>query len=85
MGVAFLLRVDYDWAKLRRLAKGSSDSNQNRRLPALAEICDNGSPGVAALVLAPECNVRDKLCASRRAVNTRGGNHAVELDARTIV
>ncbi len=40
MGAAVSLREDYDGADLRRLAKGSKDGPQSRRLLALAEIYD---------------------------------------------
>ena len=42
MGRAIGLREDFDGAALRRLAKGSKDAGQSRRLLALAEICDGG-------------------------------------------
>ena len=44
------LRLDYDGAELRRLAKVSKDANQARRLLALAEIYDGGSRGDAARI-----------------------------------
>ena len=50
MGAAIPLRTDYDAAALRRLAKASSDSNQTRRLLALAAIYDNGSRTDAARI-----------------------------------
>ncbi len=42
MGRAIGLREDFDGATLRRLAKGSKDAGQSRRLLALAEIYDGG-------------------------------------------
>ncbi len=42
MGRAIGLREDFDGAALRRLAKGSKDAGQSRRLLALAEIYDGG-------------------------------------------
>ncbi len=42
MGRAVSLREDFDGETLRRLAKGSKDAGQSRRLLALAEICDGG-------------------------------------------
>jgi transposase len=44
------LRTDYDGEAVRRLAKGSSDANQTRRLLALAVIYDGGGRGDAATV-----------------------------------
>ena len=44
------LRDDYDGAALRRLAKGSDDANQTRRLLALAVIYDGGRRDEAAEV-----------------------------------
>jgi transposase len=38
MGAAIALREDFDAADLRRIAKGSKDAAQSRRLLALAEI-----------------------------------------------
>lgn len=40
MASALRLRTDYSAAELRRLAKGSKDSNQSRRLLSLAAILD---------------------------------------------
>ena len=42
MGAAVSLRDDYCGTDLRRLAKGSKDGAQSRRLLALAEIYDGG-------------------------------------------
>ena len=42
MGAAIALREDFNGADLRRLAKGSKDGAQSRRLLALAEIYDGG-------------------------------------------
>jgi transposase len=42
MGAAVALREDFAGADLRRLAKGSKDGAQSRRLLALAEIYDGG-------------------------------------------
>ena len=50
MGGAVPLRSDYDGAMLRRLARGSSDANQTRRLLALAVIYDGGKRVDAAAV-----------------------------------
>ena len=44
------LRKDFDARELRRLARGSKDSGQARRLLALAEIYDGGSRSDAARV-----------------------------------
>jgi transposase len=44
------LRKDFDAAGLRRLARGSKDSGQARRLLALADIYDGGSRSEAAAV-----------------------------------
>ena len=48
MAAAVALRRDYDAQRLRGLAKRSHDSDQTRRLLALAEIYDGGSRGDAA-------------------------------------
>ena len=43
MGAAMGLRMDFDGATLRRLARVTKNANQSRRLLALAEIYDGGS------------------------------------------
>ena len=43
MGVAIALRVDFDGATLRRLARKTKNANQSRRLLVLAEIYDGSS------------------------------------------
>jgi transposase len=48
MAAAVRLREDYDAARLRGLAKRSSDAAQTRRLLALAAIYDGGSRTAAA-------------------------------------
>jgi transposase len=48
MGSVVELRKDFDAVTLRRLARGSKDSGQARRLLALAEIYEGGSRGEAA-------------------------------------
>ena len=50
MGSPVPLRDDFDAAALRRLARRSQDSNQSRRLLALAAIYDGGSRGDAASI-----------------------------------
>ena len=50
MGTAIGLRVDFDGAALRRLARKTKNANQSRRLLALAEICDGGSRSDAARI-----------------------------------
>jgi len=50
MGVAMALRVDFDGAALRRLARMTKNAKQSRRLLALAEIYDGGSRGDAARI-----------------------------------
>ena len=50
MGRAIGLREDFDGAALRRLAKGSKDAGQSRRLLALAEIYDGGRRKDAARI-----------------------------------
>ena len=50
MGSAIGFRADYDAAGLRRLAKGSKDAAQSRRLLALAEIYDGGRRRDAARI-----------------------------------
>jgi hypothetical protein len=39
-GAEAALRLDYDAAQLRRIARESEDADQVRRLLALAAICD---------------------------------------------
>ena len=50
MGVAIALRVDFDGATLRRLARKTKNANQSRRLLALAEIYDGGFRSDAARI-----------------------------------
>jgi transposase len=50
MGKSIGLRVDFDGAQLRRLARQTKNSNQGRRLLALAEIYDGSSRSKAAQV-----------------------------------
>jgi len=50
MGVAIALRVDFDGATLRRLARMTKNANQSRRRLALAEIYDGGSRRDAARI-----------------------------------
>ncbi len=50
MAVPVALREDFDGAGLRRLAKGTKDAAQARRLLALAEIYDGGSRTDAARI-----------------------------------
>ena len=50
MGRAVRLRDDYDSARLRRLARASRDSDQTRRLLALASIYDGGRRTEAAKI-----------------------------------
>lgn|SRR5574337_173015 len=50
MGKPIALRTDYDAARLRRIARKSEDSDQVRRLLALAGIYDGGSRTEAAAV-----------------------------------
>jgi transposase len=50
MGTAIALRVDFDGATLRRLARKTKNANQSRRLLALAEIYDGGSRSDAARI-----------------------------------
>ena len=50
MGRAIPLRSDFDSIQLRSLARQSADSNQTRRLLALAVIYDGGSRSEAAIV-----------------------------------
>jgi len=48
MGRALALREDFTGSDIRRLARGSRDADQTRRLLALAVIYDGGSRGDAA-------------------------------------
>jgi len=48
MAKGIRLRKDYDAAGLRRLARGSKDGGQARRLLALAEVYDGSSRSEAA-------------------------------------
>ena len=50
MRAGIALRLDYDAAQLRALAKASRNAGQRRRLLALAEIYDGGSRTKAAQV-----------------------------------
>jgi len=50
MGRVIALRKDFDGPTLRRLAKGSKDAGQSRRLLALAEIYDGGKRKDAARI-----------------------------------
>lgn len=50
MGSAIKVRTDYAAVELRRLAKGSKDSNQSRRLLSLAAVLDGMSREDAARV-----------------------------------
>jgi len=50
MGAAMALRVDFDGATLRRLARMTKNANQSRRQLALAEIYDGGSRSDAARI-----------------------------------
>lgn len=50
MASAAMLRDDFDWAGLRRLARLSGDANQVRRLLALAVTYDGGARRAAAQV-----------------------------------
>ncbi len=50
MGSPVPLRDDFDATALRRFARRSQDSNQSRRLLALAAIYDGGSRGDAACI-----------------------------------
>lgn len=50
MGSAVALRSDYTAVDLRRLAKGSKDANQSRRLLALAAVVDGMSRSDAARI-----------------------------------
>jgi transposase len=50
MGQPIALRLDYDAARLRRIARESEDADQVRRLLALAVIYDEGSRTEAAEV-----------------------------------
>ena len=50
MAAAIALRNDFGCEELRRLAKGSKDANQTRRLLALAAIYEGASRGEAAAI-----------------------------------
>ncbi len=50
MGAAIPLRDDFDGDRLRRLARSSRDSDQTRRLLALASIYDGGRRTAAARI-----------------------------------
>ena len=50
MARAIALRSDFTGPDLRRLARGSKDASQARRLLALAVIYDGGTRGEAALL-----------------------------------
>ncbi len=55
MGQPLPLRQDDDASRLRRLARHSTDSNQTRRLLALAVIYDGGSRSEAARRWSSSC------------------------------
>jgi transposase len=57
MGAAIALREDFDAADLRRIAKGSRDASQSRRLLALAAIYDGGRRTDAARIGATDLQV----------------------------
>jgi len=57
MGAAIALRKDYDASNLRRIAKGSKDAAQSRRLLSLAVIYDGGQRTEAARVGATQLQV----------------------------
>ena len=57
MGAAIALREDYDAADLRRIAKGSKDAAQSRRLLSLAEIYAGGRRTDAARIGATDFQV----------------------------
>ena len=50
MGAAIELRLDFDGASLRRLARRTTNASQGRRLLALAEIYDGSSRSDAARI-----------------------------------
>ena len=50
MAAPIPLRRDYDATSLRRLAKGSNDADQTRRLLALAAVYDGGTRSAAAAI-----------------------------------
>ena len=50
MATAISLRVDFNGASLRTLAKKAKDGNLTRRLVAIAEIYDGGSRSDAARI-----------------------------------
>ena len=63
MAAAIALRDDFDGPALRRLAKGTKDAAQARRLLALAEIRDGGVNHVtkpAQLLSGPALRARAK-------------------------
>jgi hypothetical protein len=50
MGSAIKIRTDYSAAEVRRLARGSKDSKQSRRLLSLAAVLDGMSREDAARI-----------------------------------
>jgi hypothetical protein len=62
------LRLDYDAARLRRIARESEDADQVRRLLALAVIYDGGSRTQAAEVGGVTLQVAIGCCGSTRRV-----------------
>jgi hypothetical protein len=60
MAAPIPLRSDFDAALLRKLARGSRDPDQTRRLLALAEIYDGGSrsDGSTPAARLPPCPTR---------------------------
>ena len=57
MGLAIALRVDFDGATLRRLARKTKNANQSRRMLVLAEIYDGSMSslrrGLATMLKTP--------------------------------
>lgn len=58
MGLAIALRVDFDGATLRRLARKTKNANQSRRMLVLAEIYDGSMSslrrGLATMLKTPK-------------------------------
>ena len=78
MAAAVLLRDDFDGPALRRLAKGTKDAAQARRLLALAEIRDGGSRTDAARIGGVGLQtIRDSLPGSV-CLQTREGGSALQ-------
>ena len=73
MAAALLLRDDFDGPALRRLAKGTKDAAQARRLLALAEIRDGGAALMRRGSAGSGCRRSATCCPAAFACKREGG------------